>query len=124
MNFKTAGESHGKGLVGIISDFPSGVAIDHIIIDNELKRRQKGYGRGGRMAIEKDRIELISGVRKGSVYITASKEMLTHLVKLVSGLEQVGMEEIRDMAGELANTIAGNAQNECGSNFSFLRPNK
>ncbi len=65
MNFKTAGESHGKGLVGIISDFPSGVAIDPIIIDNELKRRQKGYGRGGRMAIEKDRIELISGVRKG-----------------------------------------------------------
>ena len=65
MNFKTAGESHGKGLVGIINDFPSGIAIDPIIIDNELKRRQKGYGRGGRMAIEKDRVELISGIRKG-----------------------------------------------------------
>ena len=65
MNFKTAGESHGKGLVGIISDFPSGIPIDPIIIDNELKRRQKGYGRGGRMAIEKDRVELISGIRKG-----------------------------------------------------------
>lgn len=65
MNFKTAGESHGKGLVGIINDFPSGIAIDPVIIDNELRRRQKGYGRGGRMAIEKDRVELISGVRKG-----------------------------------------------------------
>lgn len=65
MNFKTAGESHGRGLVGIISDFPSGIPIDPIIIDNELKRRQKGYGRGGRMAIEKDRVELISGIRKG-----------------------------------------------------------
>jgi len=65
LNFKTAGESHGKGLVGIISDFPSGIPIDPIIIDKELKRRQKGYGRGGRMAIEKDRIELISGIRKG-----------------------------------------------------------
>ena len=65
MNFKTAGESHGKGLMGIINDFPSGIAIDPDIIDNELRRRQKGYGRGGRMTIEKDRIELISGVRKG-----------------------------------------------------------
>jgi len=65
LNFKTAGESHGKGLVGIINDFPSGIPIDPIIIDNELKRRQKGYGRGGRMAIEKDRVELISGIRKG-----------------------------------------------------------
>lgn len=65
MNFRTAGESHGKGLVGIINDFPSGIAIDPGIIDNELRRRQKGYGRGGRMAIEKDRVELISGIRKG-----------------------------------------------------------
>jgi len=65
LNFKTAGESHGKGLVGIINDFPSGIAIEPGRIDNELGRRQKGYGRGGRMAIEKDRVELISGVRKG-----------------------------------------------------------
>ena len=65
MNFKTAGESHGKGLVGIISDFPSGIPIDTTIIDDELKRRQKGYGRGSRMAIENDSIELISGIRKG-----------------------------------------------------------
>ena len=65
MNFKTAGESHGKALVGIISDFPSGVHIDPGFIDNQLLRRQKGYGRGVRMAIEKDRAEIISGVRNG-----------------------------------------------------------
>ncbi|MCJ7665207.1 MAG: chorismate synthase [Actinobacteria bacterium] len=65
MNFKTAGESHGKGLVGIISDFPSGIHIDPVFIDSQLLRRQKGYGRGERMAIEKDRVEIISGIRNG-----------------------------------------------------------
>ena len=65
MNFKTAGESHGKALVGIISDFPSGIHIDPGFIDNQLLRRQKGYGRGGRMSIEKDRADIISGISKG-----------------------------------------------------------
>jgi len=61
----TAGESHGKGLAGIISDYPSGIPIDIDFIDHQLARRQKGYGRGGRMSIEKDKIDLISGIRKG-----------------------------------------------------------
>jgi chorismate synthase len=61
----TAGESHGKGLVGIISDYPSGIPIDIGFIDHQLARRQKGYGRGGRMSIEKDKIDIVSGVRKG-----------------------------------------------------------
>ncbi len=61
----TAGESHGKGLVGIISDYPSGIPIDIDLIDHQLARRQKGYGRGGRMSIEKDQIDIISGIRKG-----------------------------------------------------------
>lgn len=65
MDFKTAGESHGKGLVGIISNYPSGVPIKNTYIDYQLARRQKGYGRGGRMAIESDKVEIISGVRKG-----------------------------------------------------------
>jgi chorismate synthase len=65
LDFKTAGESHGKGLVGIISNYPSGVPIKNNQIDFQLARRQKGYGRGGRMAIESDKIEIISGVRKG-----------------------------------------------------------
>lgn len=65
MDFKTAGESHGRGLVGIISGFPSGVSISNNYIDRILSRRQKGYGRGGRMAIESDKVEIISGVRRG-----------------------------------------------------------
>lgn len=65
MNFITAGESHGKGLTGIITDYPSGVAIDIDLINNQLARRQKGYGRGGRMLIENDRADIISGIRKG-----------------------------------------------------------
>jgi chorismate synthase len=65
MDFKTAGESHGRSLAGIISGFPSGVLIDVDYIDCFLCRRQKGYGRGGRMAIESDKVEIISGVRRG-----------------------------------------------------------
>lgn len=59
----TAGESHGKSLVGIIEGFPSNVPIDVEIINHDLKRRQSGYGRGGRMKIESDRIEILSGIR-------------------------------------------------------------
>ncbi len=65
LRFYTAGESHGKGLVGIIEGLPSGLAISSEDIDTELKRRQKGHGRGGRMKIESDHAEIISGVRWG-----------------------------------------------------------
>ncbi len=61
----TAGESHGKNLVGIIDKYPSGVNVDLGFLNNELSRRQKGFGRGKRMSIERDTIEIISGVRKG-----------------------------------------------------------
>jgi chorismate synthase len=61
----TAGESHGKGLVGILEGLPAGLKIDPAIIDHQLQRRQRGYGRGGRMKIEKDQVEILSGVRWG-----------------------------------------------------------
>jgi chorismate synthase len=61
----TGGESHGKALVVIIEGFPAGVKIEREFIDKELLRRQKGYGRGNRMKIEKDKIEIISGIRGG-----------------------------------------------------------
>jgi chorismate synthase len=64
MKYLTAGESHGKAIVGIIDSYPSGVRIDIDFINNELKRRQKGFGRGERMAIEDDRVDIISGIRK------------------------------------------------------------
>ena len=63
--FLTAGESHGKALTAIIEGVPAGIQIDEDFINNELKRRQGGYGRGGRMKIETDKIEILSGVRFG-----------------------------------------------------------
>ncbi|MGO1372280.1 MAG: chorismate synthase [Senegalia sp. (in: firmicutes)] len=65
LRFLTAGESHGKGLVGIIEGLPSNLKIDIDFINYELQRRQKGYGRGNRMKIEKDKISILSGVRGG-----------------------------------------------------------
>lgn len=63
--FTTAGESHGKALIAIVEGVPYGLAIDKAVIDRELKRRQHGYGRGGRMKIESDAVEILSGVRHG-----------------------------------------------------------
>lgn len=63
--FLTSGESHGSSLNGIIDGIPAGFEIDLELINNELKRRQGGYGRGGRMQIESDEIEIKSGVRFG-----------------------------------------------------------
>ncbi|UZQ82123.1 chorismate synthase [Thermoanaerobacter sp. RKWS2] len=65
MRYITAGESHGKALIAIIEGLPSNLFIDVEFINNELKRRQGGYGRGGRMAIEKDEVHILSGVRHG-----------------------------------------------------------
>lgn len=63
--FLTSGESHGKCLTAIIEGLPSGINIDEKFINEELKRRQQGYGRGGRMKIETDIVEITSGVRFG-----------------------------------------------------------
>ena len=63
--FTTAGESHGKALVAIVEGVPTGLQIDIAAINHQLWRRQQGYGRGGRMKIETDTIEILSGVRHG-----------------------------------------------------------
>ncbi len=61
--FMTAGESHGPGLMGIIEGVPAHVTVTTELINEDLARRQKGYGRGGRMTIEKDQVEIWGGVR-------------------------------------------------------------
>lgn len=66
LRYLTAGESHGKALTGIIDGLPAGVPIDKKRIDHDLTRRQQGYGRGGRMKIEQDQIQVLSGIRGGS----------------------------------------------------------
>lgn len=65
LRFLTAGESHGKCLIGTLEGLPSGLAVDLGFINQQLHRRQLGYGRGGRMKIERDEIEIASGVRQG-----------------------------------------------------------
>ncbi len=63
----SSGESHGKGLIGIIKGIPQGLKVDETFINEMLSLRQKGYGRGKRMQIEKDKINIIGGVDKNSV---------------------------------------------------------
>jgi chorismate synthase len=63
--FVTAGESHGPALLSTIEGVPAGLAVESEYIDAELRRRQGGYGRGGRMRIESDRAEILSGIRHG-----------------------------------------------------------
>jgi chorismate synthase len=64
LTFTTAGESHGKCLIAIVNGFPAGIKLDESVINDNLKRRQGGYGRGGRMQIESDRVCVLSGTRK------------------------------------------------------------
>lgn len=63
--FTTAGESHGKALVAIVEGLPAGLPIDVEKLNHDLWRRQQGYGRGGRMKIETDTAEILSGIRHG-----------------------------------------------------------
>jgi chorismate synthase len=65
LRFLTAGESHGRALVVILEGLPAGLPVDSDAITHELRRRQGGYGRGRRMAIESDRADILSGVRAG-----------------------------------------------------------
>ena len=65
LRYFTAGESHGESLVAFLSGLPAGVKIDQSFLDRELWRRQQGFGRGGRMKIEKDTAHIVSGVRQG-----------------------------------------------------------
>ncbi len=65
LRFLNAGESHGPALTAIIEGMPSNLKLSHEDINKELARRQKGYGRGGRMKIEKDKAEILSGIRFG-----------------------------------------------------------
>ena len=63
LRYFTAGESHGEALVAFLSGIPAGLKIDQAFLDRELWRRQQGYGRGGRMKIERDTAHILSGVR-------------------------------------------------------------
>jgi chorismate synthase len=65
LKYFTSGESHGEGLVAFLSGLPAGVQVSLDFVNHELWRRQQGYGRGGRMKIERDTARIVSGVRHG-----------------------------------------------------------
>lgn len=65
LRYMTAGESHGKALTAIIDGVPAGLFLDEKFINKELARRMEGHGRGGRMKIEKDKVEILAGCRRG-----------------------------------------------------------
>ena len=66
LTFYTAGESHGRGVFAFLDGIPAGLHVEKDLIDADLARRQMGYGRGGRMKIEQDRVDCLSGVRGGA----------------------------------------------------------
>lgn len=84
--FLTAGESHGPCLTMIVEGLPAGLAVEKAIIDADLRRRQGGYGRGGRMKIEKDAVRILSGVRHG-------KTLGSPITLQVENLDWVNWEE-------------------------------
>jgi chorismate synthase len=65
LRYLTAGESHGPAISAIAEGFPAGLAVDFDLVNRDLQRRQKGYGRGGRQKIEKDEAQFLSGIRGG-----------------------------------------------------------
>src|SRR5947209_13570019 len=65
LHLTTAGESHGPGLTCIIEGLPAGLELEREAIDRDLARRQLGHGRGGRMKIERDAVQMMGGVRHG-----------------------------------------------------------
>src|SRR2546423_10251768 len=85
LRYWTAGEPHGKTLLAIVDGFPAGVEIDTAPIDVELRRRQGGYGRGGRQKIETDTIEILAGVRRGK---TIGSPIILQLINKNSRLHE------------------------------------
>lgn len=67
LDFFTTGESHGPELTSVITGIPAGIYLDNEYIDNELSKRQQGYGRGDRMKIEKDKVQVVSGISKKNI---------------------------------------------------------
>jgi chorismate synthase len=89
LRYWTAGESHGPALVALVDGFPAGLAVDAAAIDHELRRRQGGYGRGGRQRIETDTVTFLSGLWKG---VTLGSPLALEVINKDAKLER--LEEV------------------------------
>lgn len=103
LRYWTAGESHGKALVALVDGFPAGVELETDSIDAELRRRQGGYGRGGRQRIETDRVDIKSGVWHGR---SLGSPIALEVVNKDSKLERLDdMDRPRPGHGDLTGAI-------------------
>ena len=103
LRYLTAGESHGKALVALVDGFPAGVGIDTQPIDVELRRRQGGYGRGGRQRIETDAVEIKSGIWHD---VTLGSPIVLEVVNKDYKLERLGdLARPRPGHGDLTGAI-------------------
>jgi chorismate synthase len=106
MRYTTAGESHGRALTAIVTGVPAGVTVSADAIDLDLARRQRGYGRGGRQAIETDRVTILSGIRFGTTIGSPIALAVTNRdwdnwtdVMSPSGVKPEGIRETRPRPG-------------------------
>jgi len=113
LDFKTAGESHGPAVTALVEGLPAGLKINSDDINRDLARRQFGYGRGGRMKIEKDRVDILSGVRDGKsigspiALLIKNKDHRTHKEEILTkprpghadlaGAMKFGFSDMRDV---------------------------
>jgi chorismate synthase len=103
LRYWTAGESHGKALLALVDGFPAGVTIDTAPIDAELRRRQGGYGRGGRQRIETDTVDILSGVWKNT---TLGSPLVLQVINKDYKLERLSdIERPRPGHGDLTGAI-------------------
>ncbi|QGJ69813.1 Chorismate synthase [Planctomycetales bacterium 10988] len=103
LRYWTAGESHGKTLLALVDGFPAGLEIETDSIDLELRRRQGGYGRGGRQNIEKDRVEVMTGVWKN---VTLGSPIALQVINKDYKLERLkDLERPRPGHGDLAGAV-------------------
>ncbi|RFU65538.1 chorismate synthase [Peribacillus glennii] len=113
MRYLTAGESHGPQLTAIIEGLPAGMPINQEDINNELARRQKGYGRGRRMQIEKDKAFIASGIRHGytlgsPVALVVENKDWTHWTKIM-GSEPISGPESEEVKRKITRPRPGHA---------------
>lgn len=103
LRYWTAGESHGKALLALVDGFPAGVTIDTAPIDVELRRRQGGYGRGGRQRIETDTVDILTGIWKNT---TLGSPIALQVINKDYKLERLGdIERPRPGHGDLTGAI-------------------
>jgi chorismate synthase len=115
LRFTTAGESHGQALVGILEGIPAGVPLLARDVDEQLGRRQQGYGRGRRMQIEQDAAEFLSGVRAGET-------MGSPIAMLIRNRDWKNWQEIMDPAPSAGEDAANGANTPRKRAVTRVRP--